>query len=219
MKINKAYYIILILGILVGGQTLRAQETLDEYLMMAAENSPLLKAKFNEYLAALELVPQAGALPDPQLAFGYFIQPVQTRVGPQEFRISATQMFPWFGTLDARQNVATGNAKASYERFMEAKAGLFNEIRGTYYNLYLNQKTIAIVAGNIEILQRFQKLAVIKVETGKVSPVDVYRIDMETGDLENQLALLKDNQQYIMTSFNNLLHTELEIVSLPVTLW
>ena len=102
MKTNKIYSIILILGIFLGGQSVHAQEILEEYLTMAAENSPMLKAKFNDYLAALETVPQVGALPDPQLAFGYFIQPVQTRVGPQEFRISATQMFPWFGTLNAR---------------------------------------------------------------------------------------------------------------------
>jgi outer membrane protein TolC len=219
MKTFKIYSIILILGIFLGGQSAHAQEILEEYLTMAAENSPMLKAKFNDYLAALETVPQVGALPDPQLAFGYFIQPVQTRVGPQEFRISATQMFPWFGTLNARENVAIQSAKAKYELFEEAKAKLYDEVRGTYYNLYLNQKAVSIVGENIEILQRFQKLALIKVETGKVSPVDEFRIEMEMGDLENQLALLRDKQQFLSVAFENLLNTELTHVSLPDTLW
>jgi outer membrane protein TolC len=219
MKTNKIYSIILILGIFLGGQTVHAQDILEEYLTMAAENSPLLKAKFNDYLAALETVPQVGALPDPQLAFGYFIQPVQTRVGPQEFRISATQMFPWFGTLNARENVAIQAAKAKYELFKEAKARLFDEVRGTYYNLYFNQKAVSIVGENREILQRFQNLAVIKVETGKVSSVDEFRIEMEMGDLENQLALLRDKQQYLLVAFNNLLNTDVTQVSLPDTLW
>ncbi len=215
MKNNKLYSIILILGILLGGQALRSQEILDEYLMMAAENSPLLKAKFNDYLAALEKVPQVGSLPDPQLAFGYFIQPVQTRVGPQEFRISATQMFPWFGTLNARENVAIQTAKAKYEVFRETKARLYDEVKGTWYNLYFNRKAVSIMGENIEILQRFQKLAVIKVETGQVSAVDEFRIGMEMGDLENQLALLRDNEQYLLVAFNNLLNTDLTGVSLP----
>ena len=219
MKANKLYNIILISGIFFGGQTVHAQEILDEYLTMAAENSPLLKAKFNDYLAALETVPQVGALPDPQLAFGYFIRPVQTRVGPQEFRISATQMFPWFGTLKARENVAVQTAKAKYELFEESRAKLYDEVRGTYYNLYFNQKAVSIVRENIEILQRFQNLALIKVETGKVSSVDEFRIEMEMGDLENQLALLRDHQQYLMVAFRNLLNIELENVSLPDTLW
>lgn len=219
MKTNKIYSIILILGIFLGGQSVRAQEILEEYLTMAAENSPMLKAKFNDYLAALETVPQVGALPNPQLAFGYFIQPVQTRVGPQELRIAATQMFPWFGTLNARENVAIQSAKAKYEIFEEAKAKLYDEVRGTYYNLYLNQKAVSIVGENIDILQSFQKLALIKVETGKVSSVDEFRIEMELGDLENQLALLRDNQQFLSVAFNKLLNTELTHITLPDTLW
>ncbi|MBN1133242.1 MAG: TolC family protein [Bacteroidales bacterium] len=219
MKINKLYSIVLVLSIILGSQTVRAQDILDEYLTMAAENSPLLKARFNDYLAALETVPQVGALPDPQLAFGYFIQPIQTGVGPQEFRISATQMFPWFGTLNARENVAIQSAKAKYELFEESKAKLFDKVRGTYYSLYFNQKAVSILIENIEILQRFQKLALIKVETGKVSAVDEFRIEMEMGDLENQLALLRDNRQYLLVAFNNLLNTELAGVSFPDTLW
>jgi cobalt-zinc-cadmium efflux system outer membrane protein len=219
MKTNKIYSIILFLGILLGGQILRSQEILTGYLTIAAENSPMLKTKFNDYLAAMEKIPQVGSLPDPQLAFGYFIQPVQTRVGPQEFRISATQMFPWFGTLNARENVAIQTAKAKYEIFEEAKARLYDEVRGIYFNLYFNRKAVSIVSENIEILLRLQKLAVIKVETGKVSPVDEFRLEMEMGDLENQLSLLRDNQQYLLVAFNNLLNSDLAYISLPDTLW
>jgi hypothetical protein len=81
-----------------------AQDELSSYLQTAAENNPGLKARFNEYMAALEIAPQVKSLPDPQLAFGYFIQPVETRVGPQQFKISASQMFPWFGTLKAGES-------------------------------------------------------------------------------------------------------------------
>ena len=192
---------------------------LDRYLVIAAENNPGLKTRFNEYLAALEVVPQVKALPDPQLSFGYFIQPVETRVGPQQFKISASQMFPWFGTLKTKENVAIQTAKARYEAFEEAKSKLFNDVRGTYFNLYFNRKAIGIVQENIQILNTFQKLALIKVEAGIVSPVDEYRIEMEIGDLENQLALLKDQHLSLGIAFFNLLNSEQETVILPDTLW
>ena len=150
-------------------------------------------AKFNEYLAALEVAPQVDALPDPQAAFAYFISPVETRVGPMQFNFSASQMFPWFGTLESKGNVANQAAKAKYEVFLEAKSKLFNEVRSTYYNLYFNQRSIGITRENLEILGTFQKLAKIKVEAGKVSAVDQYRIEMEIGDLENRLALFSRN--------------------------
>ncbi|MBL7113164.1 MAG: TolC family protein [Bacteroidales bacterium] len=213
------YKSILSLSILLLSLSASAQDILDRYLLTAAENNPGLITRFNEYLAALEVAPQVKALPDPQVAFGYFIQPVETRVGPQEFRISASQMFPWFGTLKTQENVAIQTAKAKYEAFEEAKSKLFNEVRGTYYNLYFNWKAIEIVKENIQILNTFQKLALIKVEAGMVSPVDEYRIEMEIGDLENQLALLKDQQFSLEVAFFNLLNSEHETVILPDTLW
>lgn len=219
MKNWKIIPVILLFWIPGWGNTAEGQELLDQYLIMAAENNPALKARFNEYLSALEVVPQAGALPDPQLAFGYFIQPVQTRVGPQEFRISASQMFPWFGTLGAKENAADQAAKAKYELFEEAKSKLFDQVRGTYYNIYFNQKAIGIVRDNIEILEIFHKLTLTKIEAAKVSSLDEYRIAMEIGDLENQLALLQDKQQYLHVAFGNLLNAEIESVSLPDTLW
>jgi outer membrane protein TolC len=197
-----------------------AQDDLNYYLQIAADNNPNLKSKFNEYMAALEVAPQAKALPDPQIAFAYFIQPIETRLGPQQFKISATQMFPWIGTLKAKENIAIQMAKAKYEVFEENKSKLFNDVRALYYNLYVNQKAIDITLENIDILNSFQKLALIKIESGKVSAVDEYRIEMEIGDLENQLAFLKDKQYVFEVQFYNLLNIDYtDPVSIPETLW
>ncbi|MBI9052758.1 MAG: TolC family protein [Bacteroidales bacterium] len=206
----KKYKIIIGIFLLSISSIVTAQEELGSYLQLAAENNPGLKSKFNEYMSALEIAPQVKALPDPQIAFAYFIQPVETRVGPQEFKISASQMFPWFGTLKAKENASIQSAKAKYEVFEEAKSKLFNEVRSTYFNLYFNKKAISITNENIGILNVFQKLAYIKVESGLVSAVDEFRIEMEIGDLENQLALLKDKHYVLQVMFNNFLNVDNE---------
>jgi outer membrane protein TolC len=217
MKMYKLIFGILLLLI---SSLISAQEELNGYLQTAAENNPGLIAEFNEYMAALEAAPQVKALPDPQIAFGYFIKPVETRVGPQEFKISASQMFPWFGTLKAKENAAIQLAKVKYEAFEEAKSELFNEVRATYYNLYFNNKAIGITKENIDILNAFRRLSNVKVEAGLVSAVDEYRIEMEIGDLENQLALLNDNQYVLEVMFNNLLNLDNnESVLVPEVLW
>ncbi len=205
---------------LLTASVLTAQENLNSYLKTAAENNPGLKARFSEYLAALEIVPQVKALPDPQVAFGYFIQPVETRVGPQQFKISISQMFPWMGTLKAKKNLAVQAAKAKLEVFEEAKSKLFNEIRSTYFNTYFNQKAIEITMENMGILNTFRKLANIKFESGLVSSVDEYRIEIEIGELENHLALLKDQQVVLEVMFNNLLNRDNKSpVLIPKMLW
>lgn len=219
-NVMKRYKIIIGVFLLFISSIVTGQEDLGKYLQTAAKNNPGLKMKFNEYMAALEVAPQVKALPDPQIAFGYFIQPVETRVGPQEFKISASQIFPWFGTLKAKENVAVQLAKAKYEAFEESKSKLFNEVRSTYFDLYFNNKAIAITNENIEILNVFRQLAYIKVEAGLVSAVDEYRIEMEIGDLENQLAFLKDKQYVLQVMFNNLLNIEdNETILFPDVLW
>ena len=216
----KRYRYIIGMFFLLFSAMLSAQKELESYLQVAAESNPGLKAKFNDYMASLELAPQAKALPDPTVAFGYFISPVETRVGPQQFKISASQMFPWFGIRGAKENAAIQNAKAKYEIFLEAKSKLHNEVRSTYFNVYLNGRAIEITRENLTILNTFQKLANIKTEAGKVSAVDEYRIEMEMGDLENQLALLVDQQYVLELMFNNLLNIENEQqVITPEVLW
>jgi outer membrane protein TolC len=185
-----------------------AQNEIDSYLVTGAENNQGLKAKFNEYLAALEKVPQVGALPDPTIAFGYFIQPVETRVGAQQAKISVAQMFPWFGTLNAKEDVVTEMAKAKYEIFEEAKSKLFYDIKSTWYNLYVTNRAIAITRDNILILNTFQKLALIKIESGKASAVDQYRVKMEILELENQLYQLLDKLETQTITFNNFLNID-----------
>jgi len=210
---------LLIILLLVSGSML-AQDTLNRYLETAAKNNPALKAKFNQYQAALEKVPQVGTLPDPQITFGYFILPVETKTGPQRFKISASQMFPWFGTLGKSEDVAVNRAKAKYELFEEAKSNLFFSVKANYYKLYFLKKSMAITKDNIRILNTFRNLALIKMEAGTGSGVDELRVEMELADLENTLALLRDQWFVSVVSFNNLLNIdEKATVDIPDTLW
>ncbi len=193
-------------------------QTLNDYLVQAGRQNAGLQALFNEYLAALEKVPQVGSLPDPALAFGYFLSPVETRVGPQEFRISASQMFPWFGELKAREQAATYMAKAKYEAFINARNKLYYQVKDLWYRLFYLEESIRITQENIELVESFKVLATIKFESAKAGMVDVLRADMEINDLENRLELLKDTRQPLETEFRQLLNDTTLVISWPDTL-
>ncbi len=212
--------LIIILIIIIGlGEMLQAQEPLNRYLETAAENNPELQAKFNEYMAALEVAPQVKALPDPKVAFAWFISPVETREGPQRLQISASQYFPWFGTLKAKKSAAVQNAKAKYEVFKQTRSRLFQEVKVEFYNLYFNERAIKITLDNIQLLKSIRHMAIVKIESGLVSMVDEYRIQMEINELENQLALLRDEKWALQTGFRNMLNAGNDLnINLPDTL-
>ena len=198
----------IIIMLLLSSLSAFSQGIPEQYLIAAADNNPELKVRFNEYMAALEVVPQVKTLPDPRFAFGYFIQPIETRVGPQQAKISIDQMFPWFGQLKANESVAVEKAKAKYEVFEESKSKLFFEVSSAYYDLYFTQKAVDITLENINILNTLRELSLMKVEAGLSSAVDQLRIEMEIADMENQLALLRDQVLYQKVLFNNLLNVE-----------
>ncbi len=196
------------------------KESLDQYLKIAANNNPGLKAKFNDYMAAMEKVPQVGTLPDPQLTFGYFINPVETRLGPQRATFGLRQAFPWFGLLASKEDLATEMAKAKYEIFENSKSNIFFEIKTAYFNCYFMEKAIQITKENLEILRIFKNLSLVKIETGNASIVDELRVELEINDLENQLALLIDSRNVFQTKFNNLLNRDNSVlIETPNELW
>lgn len=198
-----------------------AQDILNQYLETAVKNNPSLKSLFKQYMAALEKVPQVGALPDPQLAFGYFVQPVETRLGAQQATISGSQMFPWFGTLNAQERVAAERAKARFKAFEDAKYKLFFDVKSTYFNLYVLEEAIRITDETLDLLSSFKSLAIIKFEAGKKDGmVDVLRVEMDIEELKEQLAYLIDTKLPLVAQFEQLQNTRLEQeVTFPDVLW
>lgn len=199
---------------------LRAQAQLQSYMQTAGENNPDLKAAFNEYMAAMEQVPQVGSLPDPNLAFGIFLEPVETRLGAQRFNTSVSQMFPWFGTLSAKEDVATQMAKARYEDFVDEKLKLYKEVGTTYNNLYFLEKAVQVTKENIEILASFKELARVNFEGGRTGFVNVLRVEMDEQELKDRLLLLEDKKLPLKAKFAQLLNTDLpENIAFPDSLW
>jgi outer membrane protein TolC len=105
---------------------------LSDYLAYAALNNPGLEAAFNRFKAALDRVPQVKSLPDPRFTYKYFIEEVETRVGPQRQGFEISQVFPWFGKLDLRGDVAGQAAQAARERYEAVKLKLFFEEKYCY---------------------------------------------------------------------------------------
>ena len=201
-------------------------QTLTDYYGVAADNNPELKAKYKEFEASLQKLPQVSSLPDPNLSLGYFISPVETRVGPQNMKFSLTQMFPWFGTLKAQKNVAALLADSKYQAFLNTKNQLFSQVAAVYYPLYELQNLKIIEQENIKILESYQKIASAKFENGKGNLVDILRVDIMIKDAQTNLEILNKKEPALTSWFNSILNRkyneqvvvlkEIEVVELPL---
>lgn len=200
----KKYIIILFAAF--GFTTLANAQSLDDYFKLAAENNPGLQAKYKSFEAAMQKVRQVSSLPDPNLSFGYFVSPVETRVGPQRARFSLTQMFPWFGTLKAQEDAATLSAEAKYQEFLDARNKLYYQVSASYYPLFELEKLISIEEENQRILSSYKEIATIQFQNDKGSMVDVLRVDIMLKDATTNLSILEQRQKPLVTRFNLLLN-------------
>jgi outer membrane protein TolC len=183
-------------------------QTLDDYFHTAAENNPGLQSKYKEFEAALQKVPQMSSLPDPSFSFGYFLSPVETRVGPQRAKFSLTQMFPWFGTLEAQGNATALMAEAKYQSFLDSRNKLFYDVAAAYYPLYELEQWKHVEQENIDILQSYKTIANSKFKNGTAPMVDVLRVDIMLKDATTNLSILEKKEKPLLATFNKLLDRE-----------
>lgn len=181
-------------------------QSLEEFIKIASENNLELKAKHKEFEASLQKVAQVNSLPDPTFSFGYFISPVETRVGAQQARFSLTQLFPWFGTLKVQGNVAALLAEAKFQSFLNERNKLFYQVALAYYPLYELKKLKQIEQNNIALLTSYQTIANTKFKNGLGAMVDVLRVDIMLNDATINLKLLSEKEKPLTVYFNKLLN-------------
>ena len=197
----KTKYIIIATLLLTSTFNVKAQ-TLDSLLKKAYDNNPTLKAIQLEYEAALQKGPQVSQLPDPTVGVGVPILRPETRLGGQVLSVSASQMFPWFGTLKAKEDVALTMAKSKYEQIAAERLDIDYQIKTAYFNLYLLQEQQKIIQKNIRIFETIEKVASAKVESGKSIASDVLTVRLKIEELNQQIQILEERKQGFSASIN-----------------
>lgn len=163
---------LLLLGTISMGVNAQVSDSLSTYLQLAAQNSPMLKSRFMEYSAALEKVPQVGALPDPQLTFSAYVKPMELMGGNQVATIQLMQMFPWFGTLAAARDEMSMMAKAKLQQVELEKQQLFYEVKQQWFSLYLNKENIQVTQQSVALLKVLENIVLAQYSAGGGAPAN-----------------------------------------------
>jgi outer membrane protein TolC len=189
---------------------------LEDYLAFAALNNAGLKVAFEQWKIAVEQVPQAKSLPDPKFTYGYFIEEVETRVGPQQNKLEIMQTFPWFGEIEARTDAAAAAAKAARKRYEAVKLKLFADVKDAFHEYTYLAKAIEIAKENLALIQHFEEVARTKYMAAATGHPDVIRAQIELARLEDNLNTLEELRKPIVARLNAVLNRQsLEMLPWP----
>lgn len=183
-------------------RSLTEDATIQDYLRYAALNNAGLKAAFNRWKAALERIPQAKSLSDPRFNYAYFIEEVETRVGPQRQKFGLSQTFPWFGTLSLRADAATEAAAAMQALYEKEKLRLFVRVTAAYHEYWYLGREIAVTREHGRLVTDMERVARTRFKTGATPHSDVIQAQVELGKLDDRLHSLESLREPLVAGLN-----------------
>ncbi len=191
------------------------RELVDEVLA----RSPEIARARQRAAAAAARAPQVKALPDPEATLTVFVQPPETRVGPQRLQAAVAQRFPWFGKLALRERAALYAAAESRAQVEAVRLRLLTAARRLAYELAFLTERAAIVAEEREHLLRHEEVARARYSAGMGLQQEVLKIQADVTRSETRQVEIEARRRSVLASLNALRDrpAELEVpaVGLP----
>jgi len=179
-------------------------QSLDSYLQLTVANNPELKSLEKEYEMAQEKINQVKVYKNPEVGVGIPISRPETRLGPQVLMVSANQMFPWFGTFQAKEAVMVTMSKAKFERIAVLKLDLFSKVKTAYYQIVFLEERKQIIKEFIVIYKTLENVSLAKVESGQSTISDVLRLQLKLQELEQELKIIDNQKLQFVSQINRL---------------
>lgn len=184
-SLGRSVFLLLLLctRVLAQEPPLRLADLMDE----ARKNNPEILAAQARARAALERIPQAGALPDPMLSVGYenegFKKYTYGESPDAKWMFGASQTFPFPGKRPLRQETSTFEARSADASARAVRLKVFSGLGEAYYDLFLVYKDLDLISERRPLIEKIEKVALSRYASG-------------TGSLEE--AIMAQTQRYML---------------------
>ena len=170
---------------------LAGPQPLDVYVRRALVENRTVQAAFHNVQSLRHRIPQVTALDDPVASNTIFpipsVAPQYSLMGYNPYNLTLAQQFPWCGTLRIRGQVAARDVDVALAEMAAAQLDAVMAVKRSYYDLYANQKTEAILIENRKILELFREKAGQRLGAGGTQQ-DLIRAGVLISELDRDLA-------------------------------
>lgn len=187
-----------------------------EGLLDYARGNPEYAAMRLESEAAAQRVYPAGALPDPVARMelqnvtnegndrGPSLRP--SKVGATKYTVM--QMFPLWGKRDLRREVAQAEAAQAQGRASTTWAEIAANIKTGYARYYGASRIEELTREVADLLQRLERVALARYESGLAPQQDVIRAQVELTGIRGELLSLEAEREGLRAMLNGILGRE-----------
>lgn len=179
---------------------------LADAVVLARDANPMLQAARLRADAARERVPQAGALPDPQLSFALMNRPLDFGTDqPMTMNsVQWMQRLPWPGKLGFAEERERHLADAEAFEADETERRLVARVKSLYYRLAYMDRAIAIMQNTRELLRNFLDVSSTRYAVGDGLQQDVLQAQVSVAQMTENITVMQQNRIAMAARLNAL---------------
>ncbi len=187
-------------------------ESLSDYLQEALTGNDTLQGAQARFRISNEKNRQIGVLPDPKLSVQYYLEPVETRTGPQNAAIGLSQSVPWFNKLSLLREIGDHDVIIAGSKLAAVELDVTRQVKTAYIEYAFLGRSQQTMTDNLELLRYLEGVARSRYAGGKATFFDVLKIQIEMTRTQEKSESLADRATPLRVHINNLLGTERERV-------
>ena len=180
--------------------------TIVDLITYAYKQNPSISAARKAWEATIENYRVVTGYPDPQLKFSYFPEPIETRLGPQDWSVSISQMIPFPGKLSKAGELIQADARIGRLDLNMAVRDVIVSIRESYHELLYIREARRVVAQNIQLLEHLRKVGETAYVKDRTTLLDITRAQSQSAQLRYDALLLEELEMTEKTRLNAILN-------------
>lgn len=185
---------------------LRQDVTIVDLITYAYKQNPSISAARKAWEATIENYRLVTGYPDPQLKVSYFPVPIETRLGPQDWNVSISQVIPFPGKLSKAGELIQADARIGRLNLNRAVRDVVMSIRESYHELLYIREAKRVVAQNIQLLDHLRKIGETAFIEDRTTLLDITRAQSQSAQLRYDALLLEELDLTERTRLNAILN-------------
>ena len=179
--------------------------SLADLITYAYAHNPGIASARERWRAVVEDYRVTTGYPEPQLMVTWFPEPIETRLGPQDWNAQISQMIPFPGKLTRAGELVAADARVARLKLDMTIKETMLAVRESFYELEYIRKARRITAHNGELLDHIRKIAETAHADDRATLVDVVKSQSQRGQLAYDALLLEELEQTEIARLNGLL--------------
>jgi outer membrane protein TolC len=184
---------------------LAREVALTDLLTLAWTQNPLIRSARSQWDASKESYRVKSGFPDPMINVTYFPEPIETRLGPQDWNLTISQPIPFPGKLGKAGEVEKMGAKIAGLNLDLTVRKVNADLAAGFHELRYVQQARRVARQSAQLLDELRKIGETAHGRDRATLVDVVKAQSQVGQIRYDILLLYELEQREKSQINGLL--------------